>query len=166
MATCGQAVLAEGCANNAVLVHLNRVGARETPDLLMFGFPDYANEECMYFSSTAETRNVCTLPRLRKRGMCVFLLDYANEECMCFSSTTQTGNVCTFPRLRKRGMCLLFLDCGNGKCVYFCSITQTTNQKGFHTNSGTAGFRRPHLKWGRPVESFTGCPLKLRCFVR
>jgi hypothetical protein len=154
MRTCGQAVLAEGCANNAVLIHMNRVGARATPDLLMFGVPDYANEECMYFSSTAETRIVCTLPRLRKREMWALLLDYANEECMYFSSTTPTGNVCAFPRLRKRGMCVL------------CSITRTRNQKGFRTNSRTAGFRRPHLKWGRPVESFTGCPLKLRCSVR
>jgi len=93
MATCGQAVLAEGCANNAVLVHLNRVGARETPDLLMFGFPDYVNEECMYFSSTAETRNVCTLPRLRKRGMWALLLDYANEESERFSYKQQNGRL-------------------------------------------------------------------------
>ena len=78
-------------------------GPRNT-DLLMFEFPDYANEECMYFSSTAQTRNVFTLPRLRKREMWALLLDSANEECMYFSSTTPTGNVCAFARLRKRGI--------------------------------------------------------------
>ncbi len=127
MTTCGQAVLAEGCTNNAVLVHLNRVGARETPDLLMFGFPDYANEECMYFSSTAEMRNVCTLPRLRKRGMCVPFLDCGNEECVYSSSTAEKRNVFTLPRLRKRGMCLLFLDCAIGECVCSSSTAQTGN---------------------------------------
>jgi len=73
----------------------------------------------MYFSSTAETRNVFTLPRLRKREMWALLLDSANEECMYFSSTTPTGNVCTSPRLRQRGMCMLLLDYANEESESF-----------------------------------------------
>ena len=90
MTTCGQVAFAGGCANNAVLVHLNRVVARKTPNLLMFGI-----------SPITQTRNVFTFPRLRKRGMCVLFPDCGNEECMYYSSTAETRIVSTFPRLRK-----------------------------------------------------------------
>jgi len=155
----GQAALAEGCANNAVqtmlcFVHLNIGGVRETPTC------------CCLNSPITQTRNVCTSPRLRKRGMCLLFPDCANGKCGRFCSIPQTRNVCTSPRLRQRGMYVLLLDYANGECVCFCSITQTRNQKVFRTNSRTAGFRRPHLKRGGAVESFTGCSLKLRCFVR
>ncbi|MDX6459410.1 MAG: hypothetical protein QOE55_3107 [Acidobacteriaceae bacterium] len=108
MTTCGQVAFAAGCANNAVLVHLNRVVARKTPDLLMFGI-----------SPITQTRNVCTSPRPRKQGKYVLLLDRANREC-----------------------------------VYFSSITQMTKQKRFHTNSRTAGFRRPHYKSGMLMRAY------------
>jgi hypothetical protein len=82
MTTCGQVAFAGGCANNAVLVHLNRVVARKTPDLLMFGI-----------SPITQTRNVCTSPRLRKQGMCVLLLNYANDEAKKVPYKQQNGRL-------------------------------------------------------------------------
>ena len=113
-------------------------GPRNT-DLLMFEFPDYANEECMHFSSTAETRNVCTSPQLRKRGVCVLFLDCGNKECVYSSSTAQTRNVCTLPRLRSRGMCVLLLDYANEESERFPDKQQNGRLSPAAFEAGKAG---------------------------